>query len=439
MSVVKDGSILLFFQSSNWANDYINSNPHTYWAIKIDKNKNIEFIKQYTKGHALYNRKQFENSRGNITQSLGGSVLEIDTSSKIIWYRNLSEGIYNPKSMIETKDHAMIVVGKNKPGELTFQNYTVSPIVLPEFSEKFSVETSQPKFTQDTVWLGLKFVALDLNTIVTNIFCNEGSIAGKIENYYFASINGRGNQIREVIHDGEYLEPGECADIRIRNYTDIRGVQYQTLYFSKPIQPLVGDGKLLTIGVDVTNYALWFDYNQIDFDETKQYDTSDVVYIESKNITSSDVILTIEKGNGSNCSVSIDTVLTPNTSVEIPILFTPNDTGRIEEVIKFKYRLTEGAYKREHSLTVSGYSIPPKQTSVIETNEQPQIIYPNPATNSINLSGYAEELIYIFDITGKQMGVTAVESDQVDISNLTTGIYLLKDINGKVVGKFVKE
>jgi hypothetical protein len=439
--VLKDGSILSFFQTTIWKDYSPAYNPLSYWSVKIDKNKNVEFIKQYTKGHALYNRKQFVNSRGNITQSLGGSVLEIDTSSKIIWYRNLSEGIYIPKSIIETKDHSMILVGLNKPRELTFQKYTVSPIVLPEFSDKFSVETSQPKFTQDTVWLDLKFIGTDTDTIVNDLFCNQGSITGRIDSYHFGSFSSGGNRITEVIHEDEYLEPGECAGMRINNIISTSGTHFETLYFTKPIQPNTSVGSTLNIAVNVTYDALQYEKNEISFGDLNLKDTSVIHYLPLSNISHFDITIEYDSNSVRNFDIKSTALqIGANSSAQIPILFTPVDTGRIEQNVVFSYRLYGGNFVRKDTITLKGYSIPPqKETTVTDTKEQRNTIYPNPATNSINLSGYAEESIYIYDIDGKQISISAVESDQVDISNLTAGIYLLKDKNGKVIGKFVKE
>ena len=439
-NVLSDGSILTVFHSSDWSDGWPNQDFHTYWALKLDKNHHVQYIREYLDANLWSYYKQFINSRGNITDLSQSGIQEIDTNARIIWSKKLNEGIYIPKSIIETKDHAMIVVGKNKPGELTFQKYTVSPIVLPEFSEKFSVETSQPKFTQDTVWLDLKFIGTDIDTVVNDLFCNQGSITGKIDSYHFGSFSSGGNRITEVIHEDEYLEPGECAGMRINNIISRSGTHFETLYFTKPIQPNTSEGSTLTIAVNVTYDALQYEKKEISFGDLNVKDTSVIHYLSLSNISHFDITIEYDSNSVRNFDIKSTALqIGANSSTQIPIVFTPVDTGRIEQNMVFSYRLYGGNFVRNDTIALKGYSIPPKQTSVNETNEQPQIIYPNPATNSINLSGYSEESIYIYDMTGKQISISAVVNNRVNISNLMAGVYLLKDSNGKVVGKFVKE
>lgn len=65
--------------------------------------------------------------------------------------------------------------------------------------------------------------------------------------------------------------------------------------------------------------------------------------------------------------------------------------------------------------------------------------YPNPATSAVSINGYTQSRVYIYDITGMQVDKATVDSDRIDVSHLASGVYFLKDTNGKVIGKFVKE
>ena len=67
------------------------------------------------------------------------------------------------------------------------------------------------------------------------------------------------------------------------------------------------------------------------------------------------------------------------------------------------------------------------------------VISPNPASNSINLSGVDINQVLIFDIVGnKMMNWTKVSSTVIEISNLPNGIYIIKTHDGKVSKKFIK-
>ncbi|OUS00865.1 hypothetical protein A9Q86_08925 [Flavobacteriales bacterium 33_180_T64] len=69
-------------------------------------------------------------------------------------------------------------------------------------------------------------------------------------------------------------------------------------------------------------------------------------------------------------------------------------------------------------------------------------IYPNPAKNILNFKGVTSETlnIKVFDILGKSVINTVIEQNgRLDISVLTSGIYIIKFENYNVTYKFVKE
>lgn len=438
-NVLSDGSILTVFHSSDWSDGWPNQDPHTYWALKLDKNHRVQYIREYLDANLWSYYKQFINSRGNITDLSQSGIQEIDTSARIIWSKKLNEGIYIPKSIIETKDHAMIVVGKNKPGELTFQKYTVSPLAVPEYSDFFSVETSKPTFTKDTIWFPLKSTFTDIDTILTDIICNKGSIPGKLEDYKFGILSENRTSIKEIIHEDEYLELDECADLLIRNEVHGDGQKVETIYFVNPYNNKHFTENTLTLITNVTDEAIITDADIIYFGGVEIGDTSAAKYISMTNLTHLDISVAVYGYHKNYSAKTEPTIVLSDSTVLLPFYFNPLDTGYLKYNYELRYELYGGNYKKEIGIKVRGTGIPKKQTSVNETNEQPQIIYPNPAMNSINLSGYSEESIYIYDMTGKQISISAVVNNRVNISNLMAGVYLLKDSNGKVVGKFVKE
>ncbi len=65
-------------------------------------------------------------------------------------------------------------------------------------------------------------------------------------------------------------------------------------------------------------------------------------------------------------------------------------------------------------------------------------IYPNPASNILNISGdNTIEFLQIFDVGGKQL-ISKKDSNSVNVSSLPIGIYYLK-LNNKETVKFIKE
>jgi hypothetical protein len=83
-------------------------------------------------------------------------------------------------------------------------------------------------------------------------------------------------------------------------------------------------------------------------------------------------------------------------------------------------------------------------TSDITSNTVPsQFIYPNPAFNRINItcSHSQNATLMIFDLQGKQLMNTIIDSEQIDISFLPKGIYMIKLIEDDdiITNKLIKE
>jgi uncharacterized protein (TIGR02145 family) len=71
------------------------------------------------------------------------------------------------------------------------------------------------------------------------------------------------------------------------------------------------------------------------------------------------------------------------------------------------------------------------------------IFYPNPATEKLYLknNNYANSLIMIFDLQGKQVLSMQIDSNPIDISNLEKGVYVVKLVCSEnvLITKFIKE
>ncbi len=74
-------------------------------------------------------------------------------------------------------------------------------------------------------------------------------------------------------------------------------------------------------------------------------------------------------------------------------------------------------------------------TKVLNNHINKNWLYPNPASNLINISSENVEIIKIFNLTGKEVLNIKINNNQIDISHLDNGIYFCKIIskNGKTL------
>lgn len=100
-----------------------------------------------------------------------------------------------------------------------------------------------------------------------------------------------------------------------------------------------------------------------------------------------------------------------------------------------------GAGVADHIITVS--QAKDVITAVNTYQENPEIIiYPNPATNTLNLKGIPENtLASIYDSQGKLVSINQLKVNQIDISSLANGLYMVKFSNnlGLTLRRFVKK
>jgi len=71
------------------------------------------------------------------------------------------------------------------------------------------------------------------------------------------------------------------------------------------------------------------------------------------------------------------------------------------------------------------------------------VIYPNPANDKLYFknNNYNNTLIMIFDLQGKQVFIKQIDSESIDISNLSKGIYVVKLVcpESIMITKFIKK
>jgi chitodextrinase/lysophospholipase L1-like esterase len=127
------------------------------------------------------------------------------------------------------------------------------------------------------------------------------------------------------------------------------------------------------------------------------------------------------------------------TSVTIPLV---TITGLVDGV---KYIATVIARDAAGNISPESNELNIKTlTDLVTNSDSPNLkIYPNPANKLlyINNINNANTVILIFDLQGKQVLSKPMDSNPVDISNLRTGIYVVKLVgSGNVlITKFIKE
>ena len=64
---------------------------------------------------------------------------------------------------------------------------------------------------------------------------------------------------------------------------------------------------------------------------------------------------------------------------------------------------------------------------MVTNNQNTFAVYPNPANGFVNITSQTSgnKNVIVYDILGKQVINTTIFSDRLDISNLTSGMYLL--------------
>lgn len=93
--------------------------------------------------------------------------------------------------------------------------------------------------------------------------------------------------------------------------------------------------------------------------------------------------------------------------------------------------------------TIGAYSaiVLKTTTGILSIQEKDIEVFPNPAKNELNIkfkNTLSKSEVHIFDLNGKQVATKKIENNQIDLSELTIGTYLLK-LNEQTTIKITKE
>lgn len=165
------------------------------------------------------------------------------------------------------------------------------------------------------------------------------------------------------------------------------------------------------------NYASWF-YNQFGYEPVNDtlkfflYDGTTTVLIDKKFNSNTNMSHWVPN------SIRVADFMTPGSTMQL-IITISDETETIN--------VTEGGID---NFSITDFSL----TTVAEESENGISVYPNPASQVVNVSGIAEGFVQIFDMSGRLM-IECQISEALDVSMLDRGIYLIQifDLNLKSV------
>jgi hypothetical protein len=166
--------------------------------------------------------------------------------------------------------------------------------------------------------------------------------------------------------------------------------------------------------------------NQLTSLDISNFASLTVLYCGSNQLTD----LNVANGNNSNMVASLDPGLialnNPNlTCIQIDAGYTPNSTDRNVDVTA------------SFSTNCAGI------TGINEINSQNISIYPNPVINKlfVELENQQVTEMVIIDYSGRLVRSISNNTNNIDVSELTQGVYLLKVLteNGISTNRFIKK
>ena len=126
-----------------------------------------------------------------------------------------------------------------------------------------------------------------------------------------------------------------------------------------------------------------------------------------------------------------------------PVSFEKNPSHSYSANGIYNVTLTVGNACRSNTISTSiNYTGLNTDEFLLEENNNDLQIFPNPASNSFNISGMiGSYTIQILDVLGKQLQTfsNAEQNMKIDISNVTTGLYFVKFVNNGNNHQFTKK
>jgi len=299
----------------------------------------------------------------------------------------------------------------------------------------------------------------DIGTLVMD---NNNSIINNL------TINGGKNSLVTLgsnltISNNLNLDNGKInlsnSDMKLTNTAVINGYSKDNYVISSGTGSLIlnvdnsATGKIFPIG-NSNNYAPAIVINHKGDAEYK-LSVSEIVY--ANGTTGSDLTLT-EKlvkntwfvENISSTDVDLDLQVMWNAAMEVNSF--NRNSAYLSHYMDAKWDVTANiditteangmfAIKRMGIKSLSPFAVKDGGTAgIAKTNLVSVNVYPNPTSNFITIESAisTNSLVSITDMLGREVIKTNLNNNQIDVSSLKTGVYIIK-INGEQVSKFSKQ
>lgn len=302
-------------------------------------------------------------------------------------------------------------------------NVTISPDSLNEAGIITVTVTNVANLINDTYSLTLKASS---PSIIQNLTLNFEKISDYCESVGFPSTQDQ-TSITEV-NFADISNTSERSTSGYSNFEDIATIVN------------IGDSHDLSVNINTdgsfrTQTRAWIDWNQnCTFDDSEQYDLGDV-FNQTNGVTSNSP-LTITVPDNAEIGATTMRVITMSPST------TTVGTDFPSACQNLFFGETE-----DYTITINNPTASTEDSIFGNFN-----LYPNPSQGIFNLnfeinSQVKETTIILFDITGKTISTqeyfinSNTFSEQLNFSNLNTGLYLLQIINGnhKTIHKVIIE
>jgi len=112
----------------------------------------------------------------------------------------------------------------------------------------------------------------------------------------------------------------------------------------------------------------------------------------------------------------------PNFAFRIVSIFNPSGGTQYEQVQGGGYNGNNGKWYFDN-VGIAYATLKRNENNISNLK-----VYPNPATTIVNITsdGYAAQTVEIYNVLGKKVATTKVNHDQINVSSLPKGVYMLK-------------
>lgn len=275
------------------------------------------------------------------------------------------------------------------------------------------------------------------------------------EGYVLGDINGQQGWTTTGLGGGLHTELQVITDQLSKVGERSLKISYEPLADSQPL-PIIGAFRNIDTPLDRTNFSITFSANI----ENAPGGNSSIFALECGSRADERLVLEIYFSYDGRILVlenaDIEFIVThigdwqEDTWYDISISGTPDGieyflNGELKYTGALLYDIDELRFAHDNfsgSAYFDDISVEHTMLQITDAHVDNFKIYPNPVQEILNLQGVETvESYIIFDITGKQLAQANTSINQIDVSNLSNGVYWLQlnTLNGPVSKKFIKE